>query len=92
MNAMSEITIDKGVPIPTKRRSVPKRQTKYKFADMEVGDSFAMPLGDEIKNGSYLSTLRLTSAATSFKTRNKGWAFSIRTLPEKGEVRIWRVA
>lgn len=90
---MSEVfVIEKGVSIPPKRVDIRPRTTKYPFHVMQVGDSFTVPLGTEKKGTSYVSALRLISAATSHRKRNPGWGFSIRTLPEEGVVRIWRVA
>jgi hypothetical protein len=86
-----DIVIEKNVPIPPKRRATGPRGTKYRFGDMDIGDSFALPLGGEVRNGNYLSTLRLTNAAASYKARTPGFTFCIRTLPDEEEVRIWRM-
>lgn len=90
---MSErIAIDKDVPLPPKRVDLKPRTAKYPFAQMEVGDSFSVPLTGERRNNGYVSATRLTSAAASHKKRNPGWNFAIRTLPEDSVVRIWRTA
>lgn len=90
---MSEpIAIERGVPLPARQMHLRPRASKYPFAQLEVGDSFAIPLSGERKNNLYVTSMRLTSAAASHRKRNPGWAFSIRTLPDEGVVRIWRVS
>ena len=90
----AQFMIDEGIPIPPKHGGGSTRQPKYPFAQMEVGDSFAIPLGDKKVKGTYTSAMRLRSAATNFKRRNDDntWDFTVRTLVEEGLVRIWRIA
>jgi len=66
--------IEKNVPIP------PPGQTKYPWAEMEVGDSFLVPAdkGNSAK-----------TAASHFIRRNPGKKFLSRA--EGDELRIWRV-
>ena len=71
---MAQPTIDKNIPIP-------KRRTKWPFADMEVGDSFFAP----------------GFASDEFSGRTKHYApkkFTVRTVIENGVrgVRVWRTA
>lgn len=72
----AQFKIEKNVPV---RSTV--RET-YPFADMQVGDSFALP--DE------LSLTKARSAATNWGKKN-GRKFSCR-LDGKGGGRIWRIA
>ena len=73
---MSNIKIDKGVPMPKKER------TKYPFSRMDVGDSFAVGPGKrEIKSASNAAYRRNQQGQQRFATRNMGG----------GIVRIFRV-
>lgn len=84
-----QITIDKDVPIPTGGKG---RPSEYPFDQMEVGDSFAIPLtGEHNKSGQDLSASRLTSAARHRAVR-LGFKFTVRTDKEAGVARAWRVA
>ena len=76
------ISIEKNVPMPQNGAG---RAGKYPFADMDVGDSFALPKTDK--------------AAKQISSRARSWAvgkglkdrkFSTRTNGET--VRIWRTA
>jgi hypothetical protein len=80
-----EIKIEKGVPIPAR----PKRADKYPFAQMEVGDSFAIP-SSEFRPPALIKSVAI-SAYRSWALRNKSdWKFKA-CLVENG-VRIWRTA
>ncbi len=68
--------IEKGVPMPP---TGPAR-LKYPFANMQPGDSFAVPSEDG-------NRLR---AAASFYGIQKGWILTCRRQPD-GSVRCWRV-
>ena len=72
---ITEIGIEVGVPAP-KMRVV----YAYPYEDMEVGDSFAVPLSARAKvlNANYRAGKRL------------GWVFTAKT--EKDVVRVWRTA
>jgi hypothetical protein len=72
---ITEIGIEVGVPAP-KMRVV----YAYPYEDMEVGDSFAVPLSARAKvlNANYRAGKRL------------GWVFTAKT--EGDTVRVWRTA
>lgn len=70
-------TVEKGVPRP----KLKGRNSKYPWADMEVGDSFAAP--------KKLSISLVNSAAQ--QSRKRGWKFSVRTMDEQ-TCRVWRIA
>jgi hypothetical protein len=79
------ITIDKGVPVPPKR---PGTETKFPFATMQAGDSFAQPP----KDGQDTIKLRqrLTGAAHAWAKRHApGAKFTTRVEPDGKSVRIW---
>lgn len=70
-------TIEKNVPLPRKCQ----RAIKYPLADMEVGDSFVVPLSER---------QRVTNTAHMFAKRNGG-KFASRKIDAE-TARIWRVA
>jgi len=72
------ITIDKDVPIPEQS----DRRTKYPFADMQVGDSFAVP--EKQGRGAF-------TAAVNWSRRHNNAKFTYRRLSD-GTYRIWRVS
>jgi len=74
----SDFTIDKGVPMPPRRRGAGRNRV-YPFAEMEVGDSF-------FHEGSASSV----EAAASNYARRSGKRFAARYID--GGVRIWRIA
>lgn len=73
--------IERGIPVPV--RAVNR---SYPFADMEVGDSFALGFDANLRN-------RLSSAA-SLAGRRLGRRFTTRVVEEDGVrvVRCWRVS
>lgn len=64
----------------------PRKRRKYPWADMRVGDSFAVPL----ERGQTLSELQtaVSAAACTYGSRN-GTRYSTRQ--ERTGVRVWRV-
>jgi hypothetical protein len=82
------IKIDKGVPIPPRRRLTLAGQDE--FAAMEVGDSFAVPVPEEYqaKPTIWAGTARLRNAAWSHGKRT-GKRFTVRCMPN--EIRVWRI-
>jgi hypothetical protein len=69
---MSQPRIDKDVPIPA----------RYPFADMQVGDSFAVP--------THIKRSAINVAAMRYG-RQHGMKFTVRLTPERS-LRCWRVA
>lgn len=81
--------IEKGVPLPEFIAGHPR---KYPFPDMEVGDSFTVPLtGEQGICGSDIAAEKVRKAACNFGRRHK-WKFTIRTMRAEGVVRCWRVS
>lgn len=70
------ITIDKGVPVPSKRGSI-----KYPFASMEIGDSFFAADKKLTHLYNAISSARLTGLIN-------GQKYTLRT--EANGVRVWR--
>ena len=58
--------------------------SKYPFAQMEVGDSFLVPIKDASP-----SCIRTSSA--QFQRNHPGFRFSIRISKKEGGTRVWRV-
>lgn len=73
--------IEKGVPKPSSRKL-----RIYPFAEMEIGDSFFIPLSDATT--SQMPT-QVRNAAIAFGHRH-GRKFSVYT--EEGGYRVWRTA
>ena len=84
------IEIEDDIPVPpgSDRRAV---ERKYPLSDLEVGQSFFLPLeeGDDLKR----MANRLSQARQGYQKRNEGVRFTQR-MWEKDDVvgiRIWRV-
>jgi hypothetical protein len=76
--------IDKGIPVPDRQGG--HGNSKYPMANMEVGDSFFVPWGeDRLRTRSVLS-----NAVAAFHLRNKPKRFT--THREEGGIRVWRTA
>jgi hypothetical protein len=88
--------IEKGVPLPPQERGR-GAISKYPFAEMEVGDSFSLPLtGEKGTGGSTYykwdkSTRKLTNASIHHARRH-GKKFTVREMKEEGVARCWRVS
>lgn len=85
-NAMT-FEIDKTQPIPKNTKGRPRI---YPFMEMEVGDSFVVPLTDELLCGENRNARLLRSAATAY-TRKFGGKFTVRIERAKNVTRCWRV-
>ena len=72
---MSEIKVDKGIPLPPNFR-----QTKYPWATMDVGDSFALPGPGQAGRAN-----RLARFATA-KYKPKEFVHG----KHEGQYRVWR--
>jgi len=78
MNKMPEFKIEKGVPLPPKGTGRKNGTYKYPFRDMEVGDSFFVPITDRKQ---WFSTAAMKALP--------GWKFAQRKVT--GGIRVWRV-
>jgi len=70
--------LEKDIPIPAKQTR--KRPSIYPFNNMEIGESFLVPLNK-------LKAARI--AVGTYKRRHPDWGYASRTLPEG--FRIWRI-
>jgi hypothetical protein len=84
----SFIKIEKGIPIPAKRWGKVAAVCPWPFLEMEVGDSFAVPVPDDMKPTQVAGTLR--KAATSVRRTVPGLRVTIRTELGDKTVRCWR--
>jgi len=75
---MSEVKIEKGIPVPSRR----PKSGKYPFSEMEVGDSFVI----HPDNGGLIC-----GAARIHKLNHPGMNFTTRKLSDT-ESRCWRIA
>ncbi len=83
---MTEIKIEKNVPIPPKGGG-PNGPYKYPFDRLGVGDCFSVSgVGGSLAK----ITRRLRGAAHRY-SKSHGIKFTVRELPDEGVVRIWRV-
>jgi hypothetical protein len=82
------VKIDKGVPIPPRRRLTPAGQDD--FAALEVGDSFAVPVPKEFKHKPtiWAGTHRLRNAVYQYG-KHSGKKFTVRCM--SNEIRVWRI-
>ena len=89
---MIDIVIDKGIPIPPIASKGGRRTGKrrlYPWADMEVGDSFAVPADGKMDARKKSMTL-LTIAHSPVSTlARRNWRFTARSFDD--HVRIWRI-
>ena len=92
MNA--PIKIETGIEVPPSAKgSGGGRSSKYPLDDLEVGQSFAIPLtGERLKqNGADRARVRLSVSIAYFQ-RTTGKKFTTRLLKDEGVVRCWRIA
>lgn len=82
----SEFKIEKGIPMPEAANGY---GNKYPVKEMEVGDSFKIPY--ETERERKLVTTRLSSLRTKTQQAFPELKFSIRDIPNKSEVRMWRI-
>ena len=84
---MEQIKLEKNIPIPTRKRMKSKKLYSI-FENMEIGDSFAIPIVGEKDS---LVRSRLYMAARNFKLyKSVNWTFTSRVIDN--EVRIWRIS
>lgn len=76
--------IEKNIPVPSGDSR--GRPNLYPWSQMEVGDSFAVPVSTEDKAS---KRRRLASGARRY-AKGRDIKFTVRTLP--GLLRVWRIA
>ena len=76
--------IERDIPIPP--RAVRKSSSLYPFEDMQVGDSFLVPL-----NGAKVELVRgrIQNQLTRFRKADSAKKFSMRVI--EGGIRVWRI-
>lgn len=78
--------IEKGIPVPTK--GLQAKPIPYPFAEMELGDSFVVPIPKGLDGDRLVK--RLLSIAKRYRDETQAdFAISARVRPEG--VRVWRV-
>lgn len=88
------IVVEKGFPLPPKRRAPRSGHygayLVYPWRDMEVGDSFAVPIeGDSVR-----AQAKMTGATSDRSRRYPELRYATRVLIEDGRdvIRVWRTA
>ena len=76
--------IEKNIPVPAD--SAAGRKKVYPFSDMNVGDSFGIPVTKETAG----QTRARVSSSAAIWGKKTGTKFIVRTLP--GLLRVWRTA
>jgi len=78
--------IEKDVPLPpVSRRGGGGRSSIYPFAEMQTGDSFPVPFGDEDPKK---VIRRVRTAILVFRRSHKDYKF--RTRQDSTHIRVWR--
>ncbi|WP_324069876.1 MAG: hypothetical protein RSE15_05045 [Flavobacterium sp.] len=81
---MRMVQIEKNIPIPAPK----KKECKYPFHKMEVGDSFFYPLKDECSTA--LLQMKISNASCTYNRKDKtGKKF--KTTQLSNGVRVWRI-
>lgn len=82
-----KIVIEKGIPIP----EVILKGSKFPFDDMEIMDSFAIPIEEMTEQGKIVhNSSSISTAAGHFCRTHKGRKFVVRLLRKEGIIRCWR--
>ncbi len=76
--------IEKNIPIPARKAA----RFIYPFAEMEIGDSFLVPI---LKEDMKTKRSRITSSVNNGRKRT-GYKFTSRYLEAEGGIRVWRFA
>lgn len=90
MSELVEVTIEKGVPVPPKK----VRRCQYPLDEMNVGDSFAIPISHDIVPAKRLRS-NMHNSITRYRNRvSYKSEFITRTVFEGGKLklRVWRTA
>ncbi len=82
--------IEKGIPFEQRKWH---QDRKYPWDEMEIGDSFLIPLADDVPREEYhrLSS-NIGSVARGYSKRNPDKKLTFKPRIVKGGVRVWRVA
>lgn len=85
----SEFKIEKDVPIPTSRLGRAPGKPRFPFADMAIGDSFAIPVPPGIEPKLVAAAVR--KDASNWRRTRPEFQVAIRTEPTGESVRCWRI-
>lgn len=86
---MSVIKVESGIPVPVIER-VRTAPEKYPFADMRISQSFGVPCTEEEAER---AEQRVRTAVYRYTQTQQGTVkFTVRYMPDRNEVRVWRVA
>jgi hypothetical protein len=81
-----KVKVDKGIPIPPKKRDI-----KFPFRSLGVGDSFCVPLPADEEGAKKVRTS--VAGRVNYHSKRLGIKLVTRTVTEKGKlkIRIWRM-
>ena len=79
-----QFIVEKNIPIPERRVA----KFIYPFAEMEIGDSFLVPI---LKEDMKTKRSTITAAPTNGQ-KGTGHKFTSRYLEAEGGIRVWRFA
>lgn len=82
------VTIDKNVPFPSARDE--RRPMKYPFDQLEVGDSFVIPI--HFTGDKKIDKNRSVSVSVSILKAKKQLGFKFASRTVEGGKRVWRTA
>ena len=87
---MTAITVEKNIPIPESRFGKGRQpgETKYPFAELQVGDSFMVPTKKQTDINKMQSSI--CGHAFQYKRKNRDTNFTTRIVD--GGIRVWRIA
>lgn len=91
MENISEIKIEKNIPLPRSGRGIRKGENHYPFADMEIGDCFFIELEERYLNRHVIVQSSISTVARMWKNFNNklDWQFTTRRIENK--IGVWRV-
>jgi hypothetical protein len=82
---MSDFKIDKNIPITFESRN----SKNYPFKDLEIGDSFLIPV---LEDNYTTSRSSVVSSVKHFMSKDrKNREFLVRTKREEKGIRVWRI-
>ena len=82
--------VEKNIEMPNKMTNGIAHY-KYPFADMAVGDSFAVPVDPTTTLNFIQVAKRVQNALQQAKKRQPDRTYAIRTMKHKKCIRVWRI-
>jgi hypothetical protein len=93
--ATTTFIVERGIPLPPRSYTFAGREAKYPFAQMEIGDSFEVPISTYRSKRHVTTALvaaTLNNCARGYAKTHKPYAkFATRKIGESS-VRVWRTA